>query len=57
MFTLRYTNILANGDRHFDTLDAAVAHGKGAGFEFTVWNGDRLLVSWSVFGGLRKIAA
>lgn len=57
-FLLQFTNV-DNGIRRYPTLDAAIAAGRRAGFEFTVSehsiseNRTRLVASWSVFGGLR----
>jgi len=55
MFTLRFTNVVCSSDGEtFATKDQAIARGRKAGFEFTVWNGDSLVASWTVFGGLRN---
>lgn len=52
-FVLRFTNVVCSRDGEtFDTCAAAVERGRDAGFEFSVWRGDRRVASWSVFGGL-----
>ena len=54
MFDLFFTNFPDRGRvDSFATLDAAIAAGRRAGFEFTVWSGPRCMASWTVFGGLR----
>lgn len=53
-FKLRFTNVdCASEGRTFSSLNEAVAAGKATGFEFSVWDGDRMAASWTVFGGLR----
>jgi hypothetical protein len=52
MFLLSFTNVSAPS-RSFATLDEAVAAGRAAFFEFSVWNDGRRVASWTVFGGLR----
>ena len=57
-FSLHFTNV-DSFPRQFHSADDAIAAGRKAGFEFTVWcasNGKvcgRLVASWTVFGGLR----
>lgn len=52
MFTLRFTNVECSSDgRKFATLREAIAAGRAAGFEFSVWFDRELIMSWSVFGG------
>ena len=53
MFVLSFTNLPGNGTRNFSTVEEAVAAGRKAGFEFCIWQGSSLIVSWTVFGGLR----
>jgi len=61
-FSLHFTNVDAF-PRQFATADEAIAAGRKAGFEFTVWllsNGKVcgcLVASWTVFGGLRLEAS
>lgn len=52
-FSLQFTNV-DNGTRHFPTLDEAIAAGRKAGFEFSVWLSGNIVVSWTVFGGLKR---
>lgn len=54
MFTLHFTNFPQNGSREYGTLESAEAAGRKAGFEFTVWQASRLVLSWTVFGGTRR---
>lgn len=54
LFTLRFTNVICPREGEtFPVREDAIARGRDAGFEFTVWNGDKLVASWTVFGGLR----
>jgi len=45
MFHLNFTNIPDAGSRQFATLDEAIAAGKKAGFEWTVWHDGSLVAS------------
>jgi len=55
MFTLRFTNVQCSAEGEtFPSADAAIARGRQCGFEFTVWSEGALVVSWTVFGGLRR---
>ena len=40
-------------DGEFASLDAAIAAGKNAFYEFAVMQGDRLIASWGAFSGTR----
>ena len=53
MFTLDFTNIPDNGIRKFAYKEEAIAYGKKTGFEFRIYKDGELIVSWSVFGGLK----
>ena len=53
-YVLRFTNVITGAEgAEFDSLPAAIARGRKAGFEFSVWRGDQRVASWTVFGGLR----
>lgn len=53
MFRIHFTNVVtaAEGET-FPTLSAAVKRGIELHFEFSVWQGDTIAASWTVFGGL-----
>lgn len=54
MFTLHFTNVTNSlSGTTYPTADEAFNAGKKAGFEFSVWNGDSIVYSWSYFGGKR----
>jgi hypothetical protein len=63
MFSVYFINFQYFMQDSFETLEAAVARGKKAGFEFTVYThtGDNayhakdaeVVASWSTFGGTR----
>lgn len=53
MFRVYYINHDYFAAQEFDTLTHAVAYGKSKCFDFSVYNGDTLVASWSVFGGVR----
>jgi hypothetical protein len=59
MFQLHFPNFPNGGcsaeGETFRTLDEAIARGRALGFEFSVWFGDSLAASWTVFGGLRRV--
>lgn len=53
-FTLRFLNVVCSSEgRTFSDLEAAIAAGRQAGFEFAIYQGDRRVAYWTVFGGLR----
>jgi hypothetical protein len=55
MFRVFYTNFGYWAEQSFPTEEAAVAHGKKAGFEFSVWYGSGTIVrTWSPIGGGRQ---
>lgn len=39
-----------------DSQEDAVVYGRSKGFEFTVFNGDEPVCTWSPIGGLRRFA-
>jgi hypothetical protein len=57
-FVLHFTNVVCSADGEtFNDIEDAIARGRRAGFEFTVWkNDDKLVASWTVFGGLRRMS-
>lgn len=53
MFQMSFVNVPAPS-KQFATLEDAIAAGRQAGFEFIVQDAaNRIVASWSVFGGLR----
>ena len=48
MLTLHFTNVDCSSDgKTFPTLFAAVAHGRGTGFEFAVFEDGKRVASWT----------
>jgi len=52
-FKVWFVNFGYYANQELDTLQDAINYGKGAGFEFTVHQGDDILCFWSPIGGLR----
>jgi hypothetical protein len=51
MFRVFYTNFGHWAEPSFTTEAAAIAHGTKAGFEFSVWEGNSLVLTWSPIHG------
>lgn len=54
MFRVYFTNHGYFSQEQFETAEAAVEYGRRCGFEFSVWQGEARVASWTVFGGLRQ---
>jgi hypothetical protein len=55
MFRVFFTNHGYYADTTFDHLDRAFAYGRKCGFQFSVWQGAKLMGSWCPIGGTRLI--
>ena len=57
MFTVYFLNMGYGLEVSFASIEAAVAAGKAAGWEFGVYSGGSAVATWSPISGLRTLGA
>lgn len=53
-FRVRFTNFDYFSQETFATLDAALVYAKSKCFDVGIYNGEKLVASWSYIGGFRS---